>query len=68
SVSGHLTRVAWPFPDSMPTVLVASTPTDAWGIADIEHQMGCPPLMTTVIPQGVFLHEVNGVWTRQVLP
>jgi hypothetical protein len=66
--SGHRSQVAWLYQDSVPLVLAVSDANDVWGIAAIFHQLGCAPTMGMEAQQGVFLHEVNGQWTRQMLP
>jgi len=66
--SGHRSQVAWLYQDSVPLVLAISDANDVWGIAAIVHQLGSAPTMVVEALQGVFLHEVNGQWTRQVLP
>ena len=66
--AGHWSQIAWPYQDSIPFALAVSDANDVWGAADIFHQLGCAPAMVTETLQGVFLHEVNGQWTRQMLP
>ena len=58
----------WPYSDLSPDTLAPGNAGEVWGIANIQHQYGCPPALETFIQQGVFLHEVNGKWSRQVLP
>ncbi len=64
----HWSPVAWPYQDMVPTTLAPSARGELWGIGDINHVRGCAPSLVIAVPQGVFLHEVNGTWTRQVLP
>jgi hypothetical protein len=64
----HWSQVAWPYQDMIPTAVAPGAPGEVWGIGDINHVRGCAPTLVTAVPQGVFLHEVNGKWTRQVLP
>ncbi len=66
--NGQWSRVTWPYADSFPLSINADGSGELWGIGDIAHQQGCPPLMTTSIMQGVFLHLTQGSWSRQVLP
>ena len=40
---------------------------EEWGIGDIPTKKGVRPV-TTDIRQGVFLHAINGTWTREDLP
>ena len=67
--NGQWSAATWPFADSLPSRIVADSAGDLWGAGDIDHQEGCPPLMTTSIAQGVFFHMTPaGSWSRQVLP
>lgn len=66
--NGQWSQVAWPYADSLPNSISVDGSGDLWGIGDIAHQKGCPPLMTTYIMQGVFFHMIQGSWSRQVLP
>lgn len=65
---GHWSQVAWPYQDMTPLALAPGALGEVWGIGDINHVRGCAPALVIDIPQGVFLHEVHGTWTRQVLP
>jgi hypothetical protein len=65
---GQWRKVAWPYPDTQPLRLFPDASSDIWGIGDIDHQEGCPPLFTTSIQQGVFLHYQQGRWSSEVLP
>ncbi len=60
--------VAWPFPDVVLATLAPGAAGEEWGMGDIYHQEGCPPRFVTDIRQGVFLHAINGTWTREDLP
>jgi hypothetical protein len=65
--SGRWSQIPWPYTVTLPARIIADGAGDLWGIGDIDHQQGCPPLFTTFIPQGVFYHQSQGAWTEQVL-
>jgi hypothetical protein len=67
---GQWRQITWPFSDvhGYPLRLVSVSTGELWGIGTYNHQEGCPPLATTEVPQGVFLHYQQGTWTREVLP
>jgi hypothetical protein len=64
---GQWSQVAWPYSDPLPARIIADSAGDLWGIGDIGHQHGCPPLLTAFTPQGVFYHQHQGTWSEQVL-
>ncbi len=65
--NGQWRQVAWPYADSAPSRLIPDSSGDLWGVGDIGHQRGCPPMLTTLIQQGVLLHYHQGRWSRVVL-
>jgi len=65
---GHWQQVAWPYADFDPTFIVVGSGTELWGIGNIGYQEGCPPMLTTLVEQGVLLHFQQGHWTEQILP
>ncbi|HEV2238364.1 MAG TPA: hypothetical protein VGR57_17015 [Ktedonobacterales bacterium] len=66
--AGRWQQVAWPYADVQPERLAVGSAGEFWGIGAIRHQEGCPPALVTEIAQGVFLHDRQGSWSREVLP
>ena len=54
--NGQWRQVTWPYTDVIPSRLVPDSSGELWGVGDIGHQKGCPPLLTTDVQQGAFLH------------
>ena len=65
---GQWQQVAWPYADFDPTSIGVGSGTELWGIGNIGHQEGCPPMNTILIEQGVLLHFQQGHWSEQILP
>lgn len=66
--NGQWSQVSWPYSDIVPDTLFPGGGSEVWGMANIIHTLGCAPAQVAFIPQGVFLHKIDGLWIRQDLP
>lgn len=66
--SSQWQRVSWPYSGQELDRIIGTASGDLYGIGDIAHQRGCPPLATGVVDQGIFYHYTEDQWHETILP
>lgn len=65
---GAWQHVTWPYTGHGLDRIVGAGDGNLWAIGNINHQEGCPPLLTTAVEQGVFYSYIGGQWHETLLP